>query len=247
MNTDPVIKELVERAERMPFYETYSKSPLKFTFCFNESWLVDLIFISSAARGFSTDFWEIFDLPRSPGNSGYAKFIRLIEAFSSRSWTTPHEGHAHSLTEKASLSRINPQSEHLFDEGYHRSTTINLDPYHPVLYPNCLRNSPHPASMIFCERQWFLIMPSTFKSSITIIDLVFANLVVNWCRKSLRTLATLAWIFAIFWANFLLFLDPFCLRAWACWARRSLAKARCKSFRWFNWLFTWNCRKGLNS
>lgn len=50
-----------------------------------------------------------------------AKFLRLMAAFTSRSWLTLHRGHTHCRVPKPSNRCMYPQDEHSLLLGYHRS------------------------------------------------------------------------------------------------------------------------------
>src|ERR1700722_14713566 len=87
-----------------------------------------------------------------------------------------------------------------------------LDPYHFVLYSSMQRNSLQPASEINRLNCLLLAIPFTFKSSNTIIDLVFAKLVVVLCKKSLRMFRFFLCRRASLSADFFRLLDPITLR-----------------------------------
>ena len=83
-----------------------------------------------------------------------------------------------------------------FDEGKNLSTIKRFFPYHLHLYSIILRNSDQEASPIDHARQWFFIIPFTFKSSIPILLWFLTTFVESFCKKSFRWLAILSCILA---------------------------------------------------
>ena len=98
-----------------------------------------------------------------------ARFLKLMAAFTSRSWFAPHFGQTHSRTTKGKASSLCPQPEHVLLLGYQRSATTIIAPRCAALYSNCRRNSKKPMSDTARDKCRFLTMPRTFKSSMPMV------------------------------------------------------------------------------
>lgn len=81
---------------------------------------------------------------------------RFFAALTSRSCRPPQPTHAHSRTSNGKLSARLPQSEHVQDEGNHRSTTINSRLHQAHLHSSIDRIADHDASAIARASSLFL-------------------------------------------------------------------------------------------
>ena len=121
----------------------------------------------------------------APGSSNPA-FSRFSAAFRSLSCRAPQLSHRHLRSERVRPSFFAPHPEHSLDDGYHWSTLASSAPYHRHLYSSLVRKPEIPASAKARESLRLLIIPATFRSSITTrpADLAIA-VVALWCRSFL--------------------------------------------------------------
>jgi len=92
----------------------------------------------------------------------------FFAALMSRSWTAAQRGHVHSRRCSGSAGTTCPQVEQVLLDGWNRSITTSCRPYQAHLYASCSRSRVQAASEIARASVWFLTMPRTFRSSITI-------------------------------------------------------------------------------
>src|SRR5262249_54964834 len=138
--------------------------------------------------------------------------------------------HTHCRTDRVSPLVTTPQSEQVFDDGYHRSADHSFDPYQPVLYSSWRMNSPNPASEIARASLRLRSIPATLSDSTAMARLLLGSRVVSLLRKSPRRWATFRWILATATRALARLRESRCLRCSALFARHS---RRCAAFNAF--------------